>query len=48
MVMFGGRGGKKFLWGNMPAIDILRLAANEGDAYEQDLHLLFAGKSNVA
>lgn len=36
-------GGKKYLWGNMPAIDILQLDTNEGLGYTADLHLLFAG-----
>jgi len=38
-------GTNKYLWGNMPAIDILNLHANEGMGYEQDLTLLFAGMS---
>lgn len=45
LVMFGGN---KYLWGNVPAIDVLQLAKNEGDNYDQDLHLLFAGKLNNA
>lgn len=36
-------GGKKFLWGNMPAIDVLQLASNEGVVYKAPLRLLFAG-----
>jgi hypothetical protein len=36
-------GSKKYLWGNMPSIDVVRLAENEGAAYEQDLKILFAG-----
>ena len=36
--------GKKYLWGNVPAHDILQLLAHEGANYDKDLHLLFAGK----
>ena len=39
-------GAKKFLWGNLPAIDILQLSSNEGEAYSQDLNILFAGESS--
>jgi len=38
---FGSK--NKYLWGNMPAIDVLLLEANEGTQYERDLQLLFAG-----
>lgn len=37
-------GGQKYLWGNVPAFDILRLGSNEGEDYSGDLHLLFAGE----
>jgi hypothetical protein len=33
----------KYLWGNVPALDVLRLAENEGDSYAGDLRILFAG-----
>jgi hypothetical protein len=36
-------GPKKFLWGNVPALDVLRLDKNEGDGYTKELRLLFAG-----
>lgn len=36
-------GAKKFLWGNVPAIDVLQLGSNEGDGYGKPLNLLFAG-----
>lgn len=36
-------GGKKFFWGNMPALDVLRMADNEGKEYDEDIRLLFAG-----
>lgn len=37
-------GRNKYLWGNIPAVDILQLKANEGEGYEGPLGLLFAGK----
>jgi hypothetical protein len=36
-------GGGKYLYGNMPAYDILKLEQNEGCDYAEDVHLLFAG-----
>jgi hypothetical protein len=36
-------GRNKYLWGNMPSIDVVRLEHNEGMAYNQDLKILFAG-----
>jgi hypothetical protein len=36
-------GKKKYLWGNVPARDVLCLEENEGARYEQPLNLLFAG-----
>lgn len=33
----------KYLWGNIPAYDLLQLAQNEGSGHGQDLSLLFAG-----
>ena len=36
-------GGTKYLWGNMPAIDIVKLQQNEGVDYDKKLQLLFAG-----
>jgi hypothetical protein len=38
-------GAKKYLWGNVPAYDVVKLASNEGNAYSGDLRLLFAGAS---
>ncbi|KAK1240145.1 LOW QUALITY PROTEIN: hypothetical protein MKX08_007587 [Trichoderma sp. CBMAI-0020] len=40
-------GGLKYLWGNVPAIDVLQLAKNEGSTYDQDLHLLFAASGDL-
>jgi len=37
-------GTPKYLWGNMPAIDIVRLANHEGETFLGPLNLLFAGK----
>lgn len=36
-------GQRKYLWGNVPAIDILNLKQNEGVDVSADLRLLFAG-----
>ncbi|KAM0286534.1 hypothetical protein ACHAO9_008162 [Fusarium lateritium] len=44
-------GGSKHLWGNVPALDILRLEDNEGKDYKKKLNLLFAGlcsKGNIS
>ncbi|EXJ70466.1 uncharacterized protein A1O5_06535 [Cladophialophora psammophila CBS 110553] len=40
-------GGGKYLWGNVPAIDILRLEQNEGHNYNKDLALLFAASGDL-
>jgi hypothetical protein len=34
-----------YSWGNMPAVDLVRLSANEDDEHK-DLSLAFAGKSS--
>ena len=34
-----------YLWGNMPAIDVLNLGKNEGLNYEKDINLCYAGES---
>lgn len=36
-------GGNSALWGNPPALDVLRLGSNEGEDYQGDIRLLFAG-----
>ena len=36
-------GGGKYLWGNVPALDILNLREHEGIGTSRDLRLLFAG-----
>ena len=36
-------GTQKYLWGNVPAIDVVNLQRNEGVDFAADLHLLFAG-----
>lgn len=38
-------GGEKYLWGNTPALDVLKLEQNEGLDYKEDIALLFAGKN---
>ncbi|KAL7808180.1 hypothetical protein V8C26DRAFT_304456 [Trichoderma gracile] len=40
-------GGKKYLWGNMPAFDVLNLGSNEGDGYGKQLNLLFAASGDL-
>ena len=37
-------GSTKYLWGNVPAIDVVQMSQNEGEKYDRDLNLLFAGK----
>ncbi|KAF2230331.1 hypothetical protein EV356DRAFT_345567 [Viridothelium virens] len=34
-------GPPKYLWGNMPAFDVLKLSQNEGPDYHRDLRILF-------
>ncbi len=34
---------RKSPWGDMPALDILKLAENEGESYQGPLRLLFVG-----
>ncbi|KAK2737103.1 mynd finger family protein [Colletotrichum kahawae] len=41
-----GRAGK-YLWGNVPAFDVLRLGANEGVSYDEQLRLLFAASGDL-
>ena len=36
-------GGRKYLWGNVPALDVLQLRYNEGEDYAKPLPMLFAG-----
>ncbi|KAH7037034.1 uncharacterized protein B0I36DRAFT_402498 [Microdochium trichocladiopsis] len=40
-------GGRKYLWGNMPAYDVLKLVDNEGVAYDGPLTLLFAASGDL-
>lgn len=40
-------GGKKHHWGNVPAVDMLRLQENEGSGLDEDCRLLFAGMCAV-
>lgn len=37
-------GARKYLWGNVPAIDVVNLASNEGREYDGEINLLFAGE----
>ena len=38
-------GGSQYMWGNMPALDVLKLDQNEGYEVSRDYALLFAGKT---
>ncbi|OCK75946.1 hypothetical protein K432DRAFT_419507 [Lepidopterella palustris CBS 459.81] len=40
-------GSIKFLWGNVPAFDVLRLQSNEGEAHEGPINLLFAASGDL-
>lgn len=37
----------KYLWGNVPALDMLAVHANEGLEYKERLSLSFAGEYHV-
>jgi len=37
----------KYLWGNVPAVDVIQLAQNEGINFQKPLDLLFAGKPPI-
>ncbi|RDW81293.1 uncharacterized protein DSM5745_04850 [Aspergillus mulundensis] len=39
--------GEKFLWGNTPAIDVLKLESNEGVKHDEDLRILFAASGDL-
>jgi hypothetical protein len=38
---------KKYLWGNIPAFDILRLGSNEGEEYGGVIRILFAASGDL-
>ncbi|KAJ6011517.1 hypothetical protein N7451_002929 [Penicillium sp. IBT 35674x] len=40
-------GGKKYLWGNVPAYDVLKLGSNEGERYAKHLNVLFAAAGDL-
>ncbi|KAL2833788.1 hypothetical protein BDW59DRAFT_156589 [Aspergillus cavernicola] len=40
-------GDRKYLWGNVPAFDVLQLESNEGDQYSNDLRVLFAASGDL-
>ncbi|RAK96064.1 DUF4470 domain-containing protein [Aspergillus ibericus CBS 121593] len=40
-------GKNKYLWGNVPAIDILQLGPNEGKEYDRPLRILFAASGDL-
>jgi hypothetical protein len=39
-------GKKKYLWGNVPAFDLLRLDKNEGSEYGGEIRILCAGMTS--
>ena len=41
-------GGTQYMWGNMPALDVLNLKQNEGLDGTRDFSLLFAGKNGTS
>ena len=38
---------RKYLFGNMPALDVINLEQNEGLDFRGDLNVLFAGKCSI-
>ncbi|KAI4222628.1 MAG: hypothetical protein L6R40_008569 [Gallowayella cf. fulva] len=40
-------GKQKYLWGNVPALDLLNLQQNEGVDFAEDLRLLFAASGDI-
>ncbi|KAF2644956.1 hypothetical protein P280DRAFT_504434 [Massarina eburnea CBS 473.64] len=40
-------GANKYMWGNVPAIDVLRLGQNEGSQHAEDIALLFAASGDL-
>ncbi|RLL98932.1 hypothetical protein CFD26_107683 [Aspergillus turcosus] len=40
-------GTKKYLWGNIPAFDVLRLGSNEGEEYGEVIRILFAASGDL-
>ncbi|KAF5649812.1 uncharacterized protein FTJAE_776 [Fusarium tjaetaba] len=40
-------GGDSWLWGGVPALDVLKLEANEGESYKGKLSLLFAASGDM-
>jgi hypothetical protein len=39
--------GDQYLWGNTPALDILKLEGNEGESTERNFNLLFAASGDL-
>ncbi|KAI0379388.1 hypothetical protein F5Y04DRAFT_290284 [Hypomontagnella monticulosa] len=44
MTIFGTH---KYLWGNVPAIDVIQLRKNEGEKFSGPLHVLFAASGDI-
>jgi hypothetical protein len=45
--MMTAYGGRHYMWGNTPALDVLSLKQNEGFDEVRDYSLLFAGKTTT-
>lgn len=43
LARFGGEE-QKYVWGNVPALNVINSSQNEGDTLPEDLRLLFPGK----
>ena len=42
--MVSSQGGDQYIWGNMPALDMLHVEKNKGPNKDRDYSLLFTGK----
>ncbi|KAF7867297.1 hypothetical protein EAF04_005380 [Stromatinia cepivora] len=40
-------GRKKYLWGNVPAIDVIQSGRNEGETFPEEFNLLFAASGDI-
>ncbi|KAI1359481.1 hypothetical protein F5Y08DRAFT_349648 [Xylaria arbuscula] len=44
---YPGFGALKYLWGNVPAVDVVQLGQNEGTNYQKPISLLFAASGDL-
>ncbi|APA07182.1 hypothetical protein SS1G_04092 [Sclerotinia sclerotiorum 1980 UF-70] len=40
-------GSKKYLWGNVPAIDVIQRGKNEGEIFPEEFNMLFAASGDI-